>query len=439
MQKTPVDIVIIPKWLVPIRPDNIVLTDHALVIDQGKIIDLLAAELALARYAAKTLIERPDHVLMPGLVNAHTHSAMSLMRGIADDLPLMTWLNEHIWPAEQRYLSGEFVRDGTELAMLEMIRSGTTCFNDHYYYPDVIADTVINAGMRAGVSMLVMNLPTAYGQTEQDYFDNGVEFFQAYQNHPLIKASLGPAHPFSTSDDILLKISDFSSKHDLPIYMHVHETIAEVEQSLSDYGKRPLKRLYDLGLLAHHFEHVHMTQVNMEDLDILKETSAHIVHCPASNMKLNSGNCPVQTLLHAGINVALGTDGAASNNGLDMFMDMHLTALLGKIAANDSTAVTAETCLEMATINGANCLGLGDQIGSLEVGKQADMITVDLSSANTQPIYNPLSHLVYAANSRQVNDVWVSGKPLLNNGLYLTLDEESIINKVKNWQEKIHQ
>lgn len=437
MTKTPIDTLIIPKWIAPIRPQNIVLEDSALAISDGKIIDLLPVSDAEARYAAATVIRRPGHLLMPGLINSHTHSAMSLLRGFADDLPLMTWLNEFVWPAEQRYMGEDFVRDGTELAMLEMIRSGTTCFNEHYYYPEVIANAAEKVGMRASIAMLVMDIDTKYGKDEQAYFDKGIEFYQAFKNSPLINVVLGPSHPFTASDKILIKISEFAGKHNLPIHMHMHETVAEIEQSIEQHGKRPLNRMYDLGLLEHHFEHVHMTQVNLNDMDILRETNGHIIHCPASNMKLNSGSCPVQSLIHAGINIALGTDGAASNNSLDMFADMRLAAMLGKVKSDDPSAVTAETCIEMATINAANCLGLGDQIGSLEAGKQADVITLDLSQANSQPVYHPLSHVVYALNSRQVSDVFVSGKQLLNNGMHMQLDEKTILSKVADWQQRI--
>lgn len=440
-----IDTLIFPRWIIPIEPSNTVLEGYAIAINEGKIVEILSIEQAEKKYQAKETCHRHHHVVMPGLVNAHTHSPMVLFRGLADDLPLMTWLKEYIWPAENQWLSEPFVADGTQLAILEMLRSGTTCFNEHYLFPNVIAKTALEMNMRACIGIFLIGAPTAWAKTMDEYIEKGLLAYNEFNNkhneynhkHELITFSMAPHAPYTMPDDALLAMKALAEQYQLPIHMHVHETIDEVNLGLTQNNMRPLKRLFKLGVLSNKFQNVHMTQITDEDIEILQETQAHVIHCPESNLKLASGFCPVQKLLNAKINVALGTDSAASNNDLDMFSELRTAALIGKVIANDPTAISAITALEMATINGAKALGLDHKIGSLKPNKAADMIAIDLEQANTMPIYHPISHLAYAANSQQVSDVWIAGKHLLKEKQFTQYDEKEILEKVKKWQNKI--
>jgi 5-methylthioadenosine/S-adenosylhomocysteine deaminase len=435
--KTTVDTILYPSWVLPIEPHNQLLEDHAIVIHQGRIVALLPALQAREAYVAQTAVDLSGQLVMPGLVNSHAHSAMTLFRGMADDLALMDWLNNHIWPAERRWMDEEFMRDGTELALLEMIRSGTTCFNENFFFSEVTAQVVEKAQARAVVGTLIINFPTNYAQTTADYLTKMADFCQQWHGHPLIKPTLHAHAPYTVDDETFLKIKAFGDQHQLITHVHLHESMDEINTSLQQYQKRPIQRLYDLGLFSRRLVCIHMCHLNAEDMVILQETQPSVVHCPESNLKLASGFSPVQQLLQAGINVALGTDGAASNNDLDMFGEMRTAAILAKAVAKDCTALNATQALQMATINGAKAFGLDDEIGSIVPGKSADLIAVDLSAANTQPIYNPMSHLVYAVNSRQVTNVWVAGKYLLKNGEFTTLDAKAILAKAKVWKNRI--
>lgn len=434
---TDADLIIHAPWIIPVQPSGVTLDNHSVVIRDSLILDVLPTDDAKRQYQAKQNINLSHHALLPGFVNAHTHSPMILFRGLADDLLLMEWLTEYIWPAEQKWVDEEFIRDGSQLAILEMLKSGTTCFNEHYFYADLIAEVARDAGMRACIGLLVINVPTKWSSDEEDAFEKGVKIFSQFKKDPLITFSMAPHAPYTTTDTILKKIRDFSNEHDLPIHMHVHETAAEIEQSMADFKKRPLKRLYDLGLLSEKFQCVHMTQTNDEDIAILKKTNANVTHCPESNLKLASGYCPTQKLLNNSVNIALGTDSAVSNNNLDMLGEIRTAALIGKAVANDATAVNATQALHMATLGGAKALGLEDKIGSIETGKIADLIAIDLDQISTQPLYRPISQIVYAAYPNQVTDVWISGKHLMKNGIVQTLDENRIKEKVKQWRSKI--
>jgi 5-methylthioadenosine/S-adenosylhomocysteine deaminase len=362
---------------------------------------------------------------------------MNLFRGIADDLPLMTWLNDHIWPAEQKWVSQDFVRDGSNLAIAEMIRSGTTCFSDMYFFADQTAEAAIVAGMRAMIGLIVIDFPSAWAKDTQEYLDKGEQLHDKYKHNPLIQTSFAPHAPYTVSDAPLQKIAMLAEELDLQIQMHVHETEDEIEQSLEQHGERPLERLNKLGLVSPRLMAVHMTQLIEEELELINKYGVHVIHCPESNLKLASGFCPVNELQNLGINVALGTDGAASNNDLDMIGEMHTAALFGKAVANDSCALSARTVLEMATINGAKALGLDKQIGSLKKGKDADITAIDLDSIETQPVYDPVSQIVYASNRNQVSDVWVAGKQLMKDRVLLTLNTDEIMAKAAEWQGKI--
>ena len=433
-----VDALICPEWTIPIEPRNVVWQNHAVVIDKGRIVAMLPKAEATIKYQAQEVINLPGQVLLPGLVNAHTHSPMTLFRGLANDLPLMTWLNDYIWPAEKKWLSDEFVYVGTRLAIAEMIKSGTTCFNDHYFYADAISRAADEASMRATIGGAVIDFPTSWSKTADEAIDKNLQIRENYLQHPLISVYLGPHAPYTVGADTLRRVKQISDKFNLPIQMHVHETSTEIEQFQQKHNKRPLQWLAELGLLSSRFQCIHMTQVNDDDLAILQQTKAHVVHCPESNLKLASGFCPVARLIAAEINVALGTDSVASNNDLDMFAEMRTAALLAKGVAGNATVLPAAEALQMATLNGARALGLDQEIGTLGIGKAADVITVDLTQLPTQPVYDPLAHLVYSANCRQVTNVWVAGKRLLQDGQLTTMDEPAILQQAMSWGRKIN-
>ncbi|MEI6708537.1 MAG: TRZ/ATZ family hydrolase [Methylococcales bacterium] len=432
-----VDTLIHAGWIIPVEPPFDTLKHHSLVIHKGRICDLLPTELAKQRYQATTVENLENHVLLPGLINAHTHAAMSLMRGIADDLPLMDWLQNHIWPLEQKWMSEEFVKDGTDLAIAEMLRGGTTCFNDMYFFPDITAQQVQQAGIRATVGLIVIDFPSVWAKDSNEYLSKGLNLSEQLKDSTLCSTAFAPHAPYTVSDAPLQKIAGYAQKLQCPVHIHVHETAFEVTQAVEQTGKRPLQRLQELGLVNASLIAVHATQLTDAEISLLAEAGATIVHCPESNLKLASGFCPIAKCLDAGVNVALGTDGAASNNDLDMFGEMRTAALLAKAVANDASAVSAMTALRMATINGAKALGLANEIGSLRVGKAADVIAVDLSSLETQPLYCPVSQIVYAASRQQVTDVWVAGKRLLQQRQLATLNLNELTAKVTNWQQRL--
>lgn len=432
-----VDALIFARWIIPVEPDNQVLENHALVIHNGRIQDLLPAEQAKTRYTATETRNLPGHALIPGLINAHTHAAMSLFKGLADDLSLMDWLTNHIWPAEAKWVSPAFVEDGTRLAIAEMIRGGTTCFNDMYFFPDRTADVAIEAGMRASIGLIVIDFPTAWASNTQEYFDKGEKVHDRFRHHPLIRTAFAPHAPYTVSDTPLQKIIVLAEEMDIPVHMHVHENAQEVSQALEKDGVTPLQRLHKLGLLSQRLMAVHMTRLDEQAIELVARYNVNVVHCPESNLKLASGMCPVHALQQAGVNVALGTDGSASNNDLDMLGEMRTAALVGKGVSGDSRALPAMTALKMATINAARALDLDQLIGSLSPGKAADVVAIDLDHIETMPVYDPVSQIVYAAGRDQVTDVWVAGKQLLRNRELLTLDIQQIRHKAEEWRTKI--
>jgi 5-methylthioadenosine/S-adenosylhomocysteine deaminase len=430
------ELLIHAQWVLPVDPQDRVLTDHALAVAEGRILALVPSGEARAIQARQT-VELPGHVLIPGLINAHTHTPMTLMRGLADDMPLMTWLNQHIWPAERRWVDPDFVAAGTRLAALEMLRSGTTCFNDMYFYPDVTATVAADAGMRALIGMIVLDFPTNFAEDADDYLGKGLQLHERFRNHALIRTAFAPHSPYAVSDAPLARVQTLADELEVPVHIHLHEIHDEIVQSLRDHAERPLARLDRLGLVGPGLVAVHMTQLDEAEIARLAQAGAHVVHCPQSNLKLASGFCPVARLLAAGVNVALGTDGAASNNDLDMLGELRVAALLGKGVAGSASAVPARAALRMATINAARALGLDQETGSLEPGKAADLVALDLRDPDTQPVYHPLSQLVYAASRSQVRHVWVAGRQLVRDGVALTLDRDAILAQARDWGERI--
>lgn len=431
------DLLITARWIVPVEPAGQVLDRHALLVRDGLIADLLPLDEASARYPGVTRLDRPSHLMMPGLVNAHVHMPMTLFRGLADDLPLQTWLEEHIWPAEQRWVGPEFVRDGCELAALEMIRGGTTCCQEMYFFPDVAAEAALAQGLRAMVGMIVIEQATPWASTIEEYFEKGLAVHDRFKGNELIRTSFAPHAPYTVGDEALARVRLLADELERPIHMHVHETAFEVRSAVEAGGERPLARLDRLGLVSPLLAAVHMTELNDSEIRLLADAGSSVVHCPESNLKLASGFCPVALLLSAGINVALGTDGASSNNDLDMLSEMRTAALLGKAVAGDAAAVSADTALLMATLNGARAIGMADEIGSLEIGKRADLVCIDLDHPATQPVHNPVSQLVYAASREQVSDVWIGGEQLLADGEFTRAVAAEVTGRAQGWQRRL--
>ncbi len=432
-----VDLIIEARWIIPVEPASVIHENHSLVIDDGKIVALLPQQEAIGRYRPHAQCQLHSHALIPGLINCHTHASMTLLRGIADDLHLMDWLQHHIWPLEHKWVGEAFVRDGSDLAIAEMIRGGTTCFNDMYFFPEITAHRAIHHGIRASIGLIAVDFPSAWAENSDAYLEKGLALHDELRHEPLITTAFAPHAPYTVSDEALRKIRMFADELNLPVHMHVHETLHEVEQERRKTGVSPLQRLDGLGLLSSSLLAVHMTQLSDAEIARYAESAGHIVHCPESNLKLASGFCPVAKCMDAGINVALGTDGAASNNDLDMLAEMRSAALLAKGVSGDASAVPAHSALQMATINGAKALGIDDRTGSLTIGKAADVVAIDLEELETQPLYHPLAQIVYSAGRHQVSDVWVAGRQLLKQRRLTTIDQAQLRARIDGWQERL--
>ncbi len=432
------DTLILPRWCVPVEPSCKVLEGHAVAVSDDRIVAVLPREEARAKFQPSVLVERPEHVLIPGLVNVHTHAAMTLLRGLADDLPLEDWLRKGIWPAERRWVSAEMVRDGAELAIAEMLRAGITCFSDQYFFPEIVAEAATDLAIRAVIGTPVVDFPSAWANDADEYLQKGADLVHdAYAGHPLITTAFAPHTTAALSDASFAALRVLADQLDVRVQIHLHETAAEVEASVRETGKRPFERLADAGLVNRSLLAVHGVHLNDDEIARFAGEGVSIAHCPNSNLKLASGIANVAAYREAGINVALGTDGAASNNLLDIFSEMRSAALLAKVATGDASALTADDALAMATVAGARALGLERTIGSIEVGKQADLTCVDLGRFNTQPVYDVVSQLVYATRADQVADVWVAGKHLLDEGRLTHIDSADLLGRTNEWKQRI--
>lgn len=431
------DLLIEAGYVVPIEPHAVVLEDHAVAVRGSEIVAVLPTAEARTRFAAARTVSRPDAALLPGLVNAHTHNPMTLLRGIADDLPLMVWLQQHIWPVETAVIGPEFVADGTALAIAEMLRGGTTCANENYFFADVQAAVYKQHGFRARVGTVIIDFPTAWAKTSDEYFARACEVHDQWRDDPLVGIAFAPHAPYTVNDANFERVRMLSDQLEVPVHLHTHETAQEIADSLKQYGQRPLARLDRLGLVNDRLIAVHMTQLTDAEIHLCAERGVSVVHCPESNLKLASGFCPACALQRAGVNLAIGTDGCASNNDLDMFSENRTAAILAKAVANDATALDAASTLRAATLGGARALGFGETIGSIEPGKQADLICVDLSALETQPLHNVLSQLVYATGRQQVSDVWIAGQPKLSQRVLVDMDVDALVANAREWRERI--
>ena len=431
------DTLIAPRWCVPVEPANVVLTDHAVVVNDGRITDILPLADAREKYQPSAFIEKPDHVLIPGFVNSHTHSAMTLMRGLADDMPLEAWLNTGVWPVEKRWVGAEMVRDGTELAIAEMISGGTTCFSDQYFFPEIVAETAVDLQMRAMVGTPVIEFPTAWASDASEYMNKANDLVHdPYVDHPLVSTCYAPHSTHALSDESFVALRVLADQLDVRIQIHLHETAVEITAALERSGKRPFDRLKELGIINASLLAVHCVHMTDEEIKVIAESGVSVAHCPRSNLKLASGVAPVAIYREQGVNVSIGTDGAASNNALDMLSEMRMAALVAKASTSDAAAIPASEALRMATLDGAAALGLARETGSIEAGKWADLTCVDLNRLNSQPVYDPISQLVYTARADQISDVWIAGKHQLDNGRLTQIDTANLLERSNEWRDR---
>jgi len=433
----PVTEILAPDWILPIRPAGTCLAAHAVALAGERIAAVLPVAAARDSYPQARFRALPGHVLLPGFVNAHTHAAMSLFRGLGGDLPLMEWLTQHIWPAEQRFVNAGFVADGSRLAVAEMLLSGTTCANDMYFFPDAVARAATELGMRMVVGLIILDLPSPWAADAAQYFARGLEVHDALRHLPRVRTAFAPHAPYTVGDATLARVAMLAEELDLPVHMHVHETAHEVASALAATGERPLTRLSRLGLLSHRLIAVHMTQLLPEEIATIAHAGCSVVHCPESNLKLASGFAPTAALLAAGVNLALGTDGAASNNDLDLLAEARTAALLAKAVAADCSVLPAAATLHAMTLGGAVALGLEAVIGSIEPGKEADLIAIDLNDVSTQPVHDVAAAVVYAASRRQVREVWVAGEQVVHQGQLQTADTTALLASAARWRARM--
>ena len=426
------------RWIIPVVPQEVVLEHMAVLVRDGRIVAILPIAEARQQYQASKTTVLNDHALIPGLINSHTHAAMTLMRGLADDIALMPWLQQHIWPAEESAVSARFVHDGTLLACDEMLRGGVTCFNDMYFFPQAAAEAIDRSGIRANLGLVMLEFPSPYAGDADDYLNKGLAARDQLMGHSRITTCLAPHAPYTISDRTFGKVLTYADQLGLNVHLHLHETLDEIAQSERQYGLRPIQRLAGLGMLGPNLLAAHCVHLTAAEMVLLSSHGCHIAHCPTSNLKLGSGIAPVSALAEAGVNLGLGTDGAASNNRMDLFAEIRLAALLAK-AAGDASALPSFQALEMATLNGARALGLDDRIGSIEVGKMADLVAVEFSAPEMTPCYDPLSHLVYVAGREHVSHTWVAGELRYARGVLSSIEQIELKEIAASWQARLKQ
>jgi 5-methylthioadenosine/S-adenosylhomocysteine deaminase len=434
MTDTPVDILIRNGQVLTLNPYQEMIADGAVAI-RGDHVAAVGESAAMDPQQARKVIDARGGIVMPGLVNTHTHAAMTLFRGLADDLPLMNWLNDHIFPAEAT-LDHRKVYCGALLACAEMIMSGTTTFCDMYLFEDAVARAAQQAGMRAVVGEVLFDFPSPHYGPIEEGFAYTEKLLEAYQGDPLVTVAVEPHSPYLCAPAVLTRAFDLAQRHGVPMVIHLSETAAEVATLRQRYGLTPVEHLEALGILAPNVLACHCVALTAEDIQRLKHYDVKVSHNPESNMKLASGVAPVPQLLAAGVCVGLGTDGAASNNNLDLFLEMDTAAKLHKVQRLDPTVLDADTVLRMATMDGARALGLSDRIGSIEPGKKADLIVIDTRQPHLVPMYHPVSHLVYAVKGSDVTTVIINGRVVMEGGRILTFAVEQDMADVNRiaWQ-----
>jgi 5-methylthioadenosine/S-adenosylhomocysteine deaminase len=426
------------QYLITMNKKEQIIENGAVVVKDGRIADIGEFSEILKKYKEQIPVYGNSHsALMPGFINTHTHAAMVLFRGIADDLPLKQWLTEHIWPREAKFLSEEFVYDGTLLACIEMLKSGTTTFNDMYFFTESIAKAAKDAGIRAVIGQGVLDFPTASGRGADDYLKKAAEFIEKYLNDGLIVPAVAPHAIYTCSRETLLKSKELALKNNVPMHIHLSETFQEVEECIKKHGKRPVKYLLDIGFLEGKITTAHSVWLDNGEIEIMAKHNVGVSHCIESNLKLSSGIAPVAKMIRKGVKVSMGTDGAASNNNLDLLEEISIAAKVQKGITADPTVLDVKTCMKMLTIWAAEGLGLENEIGSIEVGKKADMILMNLRKPHLQPIYDIYSTIIYSAKASDIEDVFVNGVPVILNGRAQFIDEDEIIDKALWWSERI--
>mgnify|MGYP002628391574 CR=1 FL=1 len=436
-EKKIVSTIISASWIFTANSDNQLLENHSIVINEGLIVDILQSANVFDFYQADDVYQLTNQLLIPGLINAHTHLGMTLLKGFADDLSLSVWLNEHIWPAEKNFVSPQFVSDGSRLAMAEMLKSGITTFNDMYFYPQSTAEVANEVGMRANIGLVVLDFPTNYASDPQDYLNKGFIFRDSWRDNALISTSIAPHAPYSVSDEAFKLISTYAEQLQMNIHTHLHETTAEVKESLQRYNMTPIQRLDKLGILGPNLTAAHCVHLDSTDTSLIEKNQVSIIHNPSSNMKLGSGIADIKSFFDRGINIGLGTDSSASNNRLDIITEMRATLLLHKANYQDAEFLKPVDVIRMATINAARAIGLDSKIGSIEKGKRADITAINLDSIECQPCYDPLSTFLYSCDKSAVSNVWIDGDIKLRKHLLVNIDEDKLLHTTKLWQQKI--
>jgi len=423
----PIDLIIMGDHIVSMDESGTVYEHGAVAVDDGLILAVGPADEIAAEYSAAETLGGENRVVMPGLINGHTHAAMTLLRGIADDLALMDWLNNYIFPAEVEFVDAEFVRIGTELACWEMIRGGTTTFVDMYYFPDTVAEVVDSCGLRALVSETVIDQRSPDAEDAADSINKGIAFIERWKGrNSRITPIFGPHAIYTLSADQLKAVRDAAIEQGVGISIHMSESPFELQYSKDTFGKTSVEFFDSIGFFDAPVIAAHMVWPTDAEIGILVDRKVGVIHNPTSNMKIASGIAPVAKMLQAGVRIGLGTDGAASNNDLDMWEEMRLASFLQKVDTMDPTVLPASTVLKMATRGGAVAIGLGDTIGSIEVGKRADIIQVAFDDVHHVPTYDVISHLVYVTDEQDVASVVVDGKLLMKDGDFLTIDTKRV-------------
>lgn len=440
--KDTADQLLFPQWLLTLdthaedqglQPKE----NQAVVLAGSKILDILTQKQALLAYPHLQPERLDQQVLLPGLHNMHGHAAMSLFRGLADDLPLMTWLEEHIWPAEGQHVSEAFVRAGTRLAVAEMLLNGTTCFSDMYFFPEIAAEVAEAMGMRVQVCAPIIDFPNPWSENPDQALEKAINLHKTFAGSDLVEVALGPHAPYTVSDTTLKKLVEINQSLGLKVQMHVHETAFEVEQAEQDNGIRPLQRLHNLGLLNENFVAVHLTQASPQEIELLAKQGVTVVHCPQSNLKLASGFCPVEALRQAGVSLCLGTDGAASNNDLDLWAEMQTAALLAKAVDQQASALPAGAALQMACVQGSKALSGPAYTGQIRKGFAADLCSLKLSTPDCWPLHHLASQLVYGRMGDKVHQVWVAGKRRVDAGRLVDVDLQQLHQEASYWHNQI--
>ena len=437
MKKKKADCIVRAEYLLPMDAHLSVMTDGAVAVGDGKIACLGKYEEVAARYDSSTIIGGSDRVILPGLINTHTHAAMVYFRGLADDLPLKEWLEDHIWPAESQWLSPEFVSDAVELACLEMVKAGITTYNDMYFFGDAAGSATKKMGIRAVLGAGIVDFPTVAARTADEYLEKAGEFIERWKGDALITPCIAPHSLYACGTETLRKARKLADYHDVPVHIHLSETQWEVREITSRYGKRPVHYLKDIGFLEARVLAAHCVWVEEDEIQLLARHGVGVSHCVESNLKLASGIAPVIRMLDAGVKVTFGTDSAASNNDLNIFSELSTAAKLHKAVSGDPTALDSRKALLMATRWGAEVLGLGEFTGSIEEGKAADLVVVNLGKPHLTPIYDIYSHIAYSVRASDVELVMVGGKMIVKEGQFCGDDESGIMSKASQWAEKI--